>query len=99
MFKDYSIAELAEYIDWTPFFHSWEMKGSYPKIFSDPERGVEAKKLFDDAQRMLKQIIDEKWIQANGVIGLFPANADGDDIIVFSNEERKTKRAVLHTFR
>jgi 5-methyltetrahydrofolate--homocysteine methyltransferase len=97
--KDYSIAELAEYIDWTPFFHSWEMKGSYPKIFSDPERGVEAKKLFDDAQRMLKQIIDEKWIQANGVIGLFPANADGDDIIVFSNEERKTKRAVFHTLR
>lgn len=97
--KDYSIAELAEYIDWTPFFHSWEMKGSYPKIFSDPERGVEAKKLFDDAQNMLKQIIDEKWIQANGVIGLFPANADGDDIIVFSNEERKTKRAVFHTLR
>ena len=97
--KGYSIAELAEYIDWTPFFHSWEMKGSYPKIFSDPERGVEAKKLFDDAQQMLKQIIDEKWIQANGVIGLFPANANGDDIIVFSNEERKTKRAVFHTLR
>ena len=97
--KDYSIAELAEYIDWTPFFHSWEMKGSYPKIFSDPERGVEAKKLFNDAQQMLKQVIDEKWIQANGVIGLFPANADGDDIIVFSNEERKTKRAVFHTLR
>lgn len=97
--KDYSIAELAEYIDWTPFFHSWEMKGSYPKIFSDPERGVEAKKLFEDAQRMLKQIIDEKWITANGVIGLFPANASGDDIIVFSTEDRKTKRAVFHTLR
>jgi len=99
VFKDYSIAELAEYIDWTPFFHSWEMRGSYPKIFSDPERGVEAKKLFDEAQIMLQQIINEKWIQANGVVGIFPANTLGDDILVYTNEDRKETKATFHTLR
>jgi 5-methyltetrahydrofolate--homocysteine methyltransferase len=97
--NNYSIAELAEYIDWTPFFHSWEMKGSYPKILSDPERGVEATKLFNDAKAMLERIIAEKWIQAHAVIGLFPANAEGDDILVYADDSRKTvKRARLHTF-
>ena len=97
--KDYSIAELAEYIDWTPFFHSWEMKGSYPKILKDPERGVEAQKLFDDAQKMLQQIIQEKWIRANAVIGLFPAAAEGDDILVFTDEQRNKVRAKFHALR
>lgn len=97
--EDYPLAELIPYIDWTPFFHSWEMKGSYPKILKDPERGVEAKKLFNEAQEMLRKIIDEKWLQANGVIGLFPANAIGDDILVYEDDTRKKVRATFHTLR
>jgi 5-methyltetrahydrofolate--homocysteine methyltransferase len=97
--ENYPLAELVPYIDWTPFFHSWEMKGSYPKILKDPERGTEAKKLFDDAQEMLKKIIDEKWLQANGVIGIFPANAVGDDILVYEDDTRKKVRATFHTLR
>jgi 5-methyltetrahydrofolate--homocysteine methyltransferase len=99
VFLDYDLGEIAEYIDWTPFFHSWEMKGSYPKIFNDPQRGDEAKKLFDDAQKMLKKIIAEKWLKANGVIGIYPAAAiDHDDIEVIS-ENGKTSRHVFHTIR
>ncbi|HEV7231310.1 MAG TPA: methionine synthase [Bacteroidia bacterium] len=99
VFDDYSIAEIAEYIDWTPFFHSWELKGSYPKIFNDPERGVEARKLFDDAQAMLKQIIAGKWLKARAVIGMFPANSKGDDIEVYADEKRDKVRAVFHSIR
>jgi len=80
---DYPMNEIAEYIDWTPFFHAWELKGSYPKILDDAEKGVEAKKLFNDAQAMLKRIIDEKWLTARAVIGIFPANAVGDDIEIY----------------
>ena len=95
--SDYSLQEIAEYIDWTPFFHSWEMKGSYPKIFNDKERGSEAKKLFDDGQIMLNKIINEKWLLANAVAGVFPANSDGDDIIIFDSENNEKCR--LHTLR
>ncbi|MBL7923140.1 MAG: methionine synthase [Bacteroidia bacterium] len=97
--KEYPLAELADYIDWTPFFHAWEMKGSYPKILKDPERGVEAQKLYDDAQRMLQQLIREKWIRANAVFGLFPAGAEGDDILVFTDEQRHETAAKFHTLR
>lgn len=100
VFTDYPLAEIAPYIDWTPFFHSWEMKGSYPKIFADPARGAEAKKLYDDAQSMLKKIIEEKWLSANGVIGLYPANTIGnDDIEVYSDENRTEVKTILHTLR
>ena len=95
-FIDYPIAEIATYIDWTPFFHAWEMKGSYPKIFNDPERGTEAKKLFDDAQKMLQRIISEKMLQANAVIGIYPANAIGDDIEISTKENKKI---TFHTLR
>src|SRR5205085_5556524 len=88
-FKEYPLAEIAPYIDWTPFFHSWEMKGSYPKIFNDPERGVEAKKLFDEAQQMLKKIIKEKWLEAKAVIGIYPAFSEHEDILVFEDESAK----------
>ena len=99
-FNDYSLAEIAEYIDWTPFFHSWEMKGSYPKILNDPERGEEAKKLFADAQKMLKQIIAEKWLTAKAVIGLYPANTVGDDDIeVYADETRKKVLTTFHSIR
>ncbi len=81
VFHNYPLAELAEIIDWTPFFHSWELHGRYPKILDDAVVGEEAKKLFDDAQAMLKQMIAENWIEARAVIGLFPANTVNDDDI------------------
>lgn len=95
--KNYSLQEIAEYIDWTPFFHSWEMKGSYPKIFADPQRGAEAKKLFEDAQIMLRKIIQEKCLQANAVVGLFEANSNGDDIVV--RDDSGATMGMLHTLR
>ena len=99
VFTDYSIKEIAEYIDWTPFFISWEMKGSYPKILKDPTRGEEARKLFDDAQAMLKKIIIEKWLKANAVIGIYPAKAVGDDIEVYEDETCKKVKTVFHSLR
>ncbi|MBA2611849.1 MAG: methionine synthase [Bacteroidetes bacterium] len=98
VFTSYNLKEISEYIDWTPFFHSWEMKGSYPKILKDPTRGTEATKLFNDAQSMLKKIIDEKWLQANAVIGIYPANTvNDDDTEVY--DEKGNKIAVFHSIR
>lgn len=98
--NDYSLEEIASYIDWTPFFHSWEMKGSYPKILSDPERGTEATKLFNDARAMLAKIISEKWLKANGVIGIYPANTSGDDdITVYTDDSRKKVLCTFHSIR
>ncbi len=79
---DYDIAELRDYIDWQPFFNAWEMKGKFPDILNSPTSGETARKLYDDAQTMLDQIIAEKWLTARGVYGFFPANADGDDTVV-----------------
>jgi 5-methyltetrahydrofolate--homocysteine methyltransferase len=99
VYDNYDLNEIASYIDWTPFFHSWEMKGSYPKIFNDPHRGAEAKKLFDEAQQMLKQIISEKWLTAKAVIGIYPAaQVNEDDIAVF-NTSGKEKLLTFHTLR
>ena len=99
VFREYDLKEIAEYIDWTPFFHSWEMKGSYPAILSDAVRGDEAKKLFDDAQKMLNRIIAEKWLTANAVIGLYPANTIGDDIEVYDPEAyHKNERKIIAKF-
>jgi 5-methyltetrahydrofolate--homocysteine methyltransferase len=98
-FDDYSLAELSEYIDWTPFFHAWELAGKYPKILKDEVVGEEATALFADAQKMLKQIVDEKWLSARGVIGFFPANSIGDDIEVYEGDERTEVKAVLHHLR
>lgn len=99
VFNDYPVEELVPYIDWTPFFHSWELKGSYPKILNDPERGDEAKKLFDDAQQMLKKIVAEKWLHAEAVVGIFPANSQGDDILVYEDDSRSGIAAKFHTLR
>ena len=96
---DYPLEEIAALIDWTPFFHSWEMKGSYPKILDDAERGVEARKLFADAQAMLKKIITEKWLKANAVIGIYPAERDMDDIKVFTDESKSVQLCTFHTLR
>ena len=78
--KDFDLAILRPYIDWSPFFNTWEMKGTYPKILTSSKYGVEAKKLFDDANKMLDQIIEEKWLQANAVFGLFPAKSNNEDV-------------------
>ncbi|WP_343669521.1 methionine synthase [Chitinophaga sp.] len=80
-FKNYELAEIAEYIDWQPFFISWELHGKFPQILTDEVVGVEASRLYEDAKAMLKRIIEEKWLTANGVIGLFPASRTADDTI------------------
>ena len=87
-FSSYDLADLADYIDWTPFFASWELAGPYPDILQDDVVGEAARSLFADAQAMLKQIIDEKWFEARGVVGFWPANTVGDDIVVYSGEDR-----------
>ena len=97
--ENYPIEILRNYIDWTPFFQTWEMKGKYPQIFDDRSTGNEAKKLFDDANKLLDKIFSEKLLQANGVIGLFPANSEGDDIEVYADESRKGILHSLHTLR
>jgi 5-methyltetrahydrofolate--homocysteine methyltransferase len=99
VFKAYNLAELARYIDWTPFFHAWELKGAYPRILQDEKYGEAARHLFDDAQAMLKQLIAEKWLTANGVVGFWPANSVGDDIELYADETRRKRIAVLHTLR
>ena len=89
--ENLDLSLLVDYIDWTPFFTSWQLRGKYPEIFQDEIIGREAKILFDDAQRMLEKIVKERWLIANGVLGLFPANSDGDDIVVFTDENRTTE--------
>ncbi len=98
-FSNYPVAELVAYIDWTPFFATWEMKGTYPHILSDPKIGAAARSLYEDAQAMLKQMVAENWLTANGVIGFWPANAEGDDIVVYGDEARSRERARLFTLR
>jgi 5-methyltetrahydrofolate--homocysteine methyltransferase len=99
VFEAFSLKELVPYIDWTPFFHTWELRGSYPKIFDDKNVGIEAKKLFDDAQQMLQKVIDQNLLQASGVIGFWPANSVGDDIELYSDESRTQLLTRIHTLR
>ncbi len=98
-FTDYSLEELRRYIDWQPFFNAWEMKGKFPDILNNPTTGEAARKLWDDGQAMLDRLIDEKWLRAQGVIGLFPANAVGDDIEVYSDESRTEVLTTLCNLR
>ena len=98
-FHDYSIAELRDYIDWGPFFNAWEMKGRFPDILNNPVSGEAARKLWDDAQAMLDRIIDERWLRASGVFGLFPANSVGDDIEVYASERREEVLRTFHQLR
>lgn len=98
-FRDYSLTELSGYIDWTPFFASWELAGKYPRILDDKIVGEAARGLFDDAQAMLARILDEKLLTAHGVCGFWPANSDGDDIVVFKDESRDEELARLHGLR
>jgi 5-methyltetrahydrofolate--homocysteine methyltransferase len=95
----YPLEDLVPYIDWTPFFHTWELRGSYPKIFDDKYVGVEAKKLFDDAQVLLNKIVSGKLLQANGVIGFWPANSVGDDIELYTDDSRSQVLTTIYTLR
>jgi 5-methyltetrahydrofolate--homocysteine methyltransferase len=99
VFRNADLAEIRRYIDWQPFFNAWEMKGSFPDILDDPDSGETARKLYDDGQRMLDRLVEERWLTANGVVGLFPANAVGDDIEVYLDESRTEPTAVLHQLR
>ena len=99
VYQDWDLAELARYIDWTPFFQTWELKGTYPKILQDEKQGEAARALFADAQEMLTQIINEKWFRPRAVVGFWPANAVGDDIRLFTDDAREADLATLHTLR
>lgn len=98
-FETWDLAELARYIDWTPFFQTWEMKGRYPKILEDEKQGPAARQLFADAQAMLEKIIAEKWFTPRAVIGFWPAGAVGDDIRLFTDEGRAQELATFFTLR
>jgi len=100
VFEDYSLAELATYIDWTPFFSSWQLAGKFPAILEDEIVGKEATKLYEDAQVMLKKIIDEKWLTAKAVIGIYPANTVNDDSIeLYESNKRDRVKTTLHHLR
>src|ERR1700730_1182982 len=94
-----AIVDLTSYIDWSPFFHTWELRGRYPAIFDDPTIGKQARELFDDAQKLLDQIIFEKAFQARGGFAFWPANSTGDDVDLYVDEERRNKLATFYFLR
>ena len=97
--RDYDLAAIAAHIDWSPFFQTWELSGPYPKILQDPLVGEAARQVFADGQAMLARIIAEKWLVANGVVGLFPANSAGDDIEIYADESRSRVAMRFHNLR
>ena len=97
--KDYPLESLVETIDWMPFFNAWEFSGKFPDILNDPRKGPEARKLFDDAQAMLKQIVDEKWLKANAVFGCFPAYSEGNSIVILDPKDPTREIARTHWLR
>ena len=97
--ENISLETLRSYIDWTPFFRSWDLAGAYPRILNDKVVGAAARELFDDAQTMVDQMVAEDWIDAKAVVGFWPANAVGDDITVYSDGTRNASIATLHTLR
>ncbi|MCK4345428.1 MAG: methionine synthase [Bacteroidales bacterium] len=98
-FRNYSLEEIRDYIDWTYFFHVWELKGRFPDILDHPEKGKEARKLYKDAQQHLDRLIKDKVLQANMVLGLFPANSTGDDITVYHDESKQKILTKLNLLR
>ncbi|RAI40903.1 methionine synthase [Rhodoplanes roseus] len=99
VFEPYDLAALVPYIDWSPFFSTWELTGKYPAILEDATVGEAARALFADAQTMLDTIVREGWFKASAVVGFWPAAAEGDDIVLFADESRTERRTVLHTLR
>jgi len=98
-FNDISLEELVEYFDWSPFFHTWELRGRFPAIFDDPVVGVEARKVYDDAREILDDIIKHKRFRPRGVLGLFPATSTGEDVQIYSDAEGKDPAEVFHCLR
>ncbi|AWN41524.1 methionine synthase [Methylobacterium durans] len=99
VFRSYEVSELVPYIDWTPFLQTYEFKGRYPAILDDPEQGPAARALFEDAQAMLKQIVEERWFNPKAVVGFWPANSVGDDIALYTGESRQERLATFHGLR
>lgn len=99
VFRNFDLSELARYIDWGPFFQTWDLAGPYPAILQDEVVGEQARKVFADAQAMLQKIIDGRWLTANAVVGLYPANAQGDDIAFYADEARSQKAMTWHGLR
>lgn len=98
-FDEYDLAELVPYIDWTPFFQTWELAGRFPAILNDAKVGEVARSLYDDARKMLDLIVKEKWFRARATVGFWPANAQGDDIVLYADDSRTKSIATLHTLR
>jgi 5-methyltetrahydrofolate--homocysteine methyltransferase len=96
---DFPLSELVPFIDWSPFFHTWEMRGRYPDLLKDPVRGPAAQELFDNAQELLSEIVDQKLLSARAVYGFYPANSEGDDIMLYTDTTRKQELKRLHTLR
>jgi 5-methyltetrahydrofolate--homocysteine methyltransferase len=97
--KDFPLSELVPFIDWSPFFHTWEMRGRYPDLLKDPVRGPAAQELFDNAQELLSEIVDQKLLSAHAVYGFYPANSEGDDIVLYTDTTGKQELKRLHTLR
>src|SRR5262249_59983327 len=93
---DQSLTDLVPFIDWSPFFATWELTGKFPAILDDAKVGEAARALYDDARKMLDKIIAERWFRASAVVGFWPANAQGDDIALFGDEPRAKPVGVLH---
>ena len=98
-FDDYDLAELLPYVDWTPFFRTWELKGTFPRILDDDDQGEVARSLYADAQAMLGRIVEERWVTARAAVGIWPANRLGDDIAVYADAGRERQLATLYTLR
>ena len=99
VFKNFALSEIAKFIDWTPFFQTWDLAGKFPAILEDEVVGVEAKKVFADAQALLEKIVKGQWLQADGVVAFYPANTIGDDIVLYSDEARENPAFVWHNLR
>ena len=99
VFDDFPLSELVDYIDWSPFFHAWELRGRFPAILEDEVVGQHATELYDDARKMLDRIVKEKWITAKGICGIFPANSTGDDIEIYADADRSKVLKTFHTLR
>ena len=95
----YPLADLVPYIDWSPFFHVWELRGRYPRLLDDEVIGPQARELFDDARRMLDSLVAEQWLGAAAVYGLFPAARDGEDIVLYTSSQRDAEQARFHALR
>jgi 5-methyltetrahydrofolate--homocysteine methyltransferase len=99
VFKNFALSEIAKFIDWTPFFQTWDLAGKFPAILEDEVVGVEAKKVFADAQALLDKLVKGQWLQADGVVAFYPANTLGDDIVLYSDETREHPLFVWHNLR